>query len=467
MDKPLNITSDGSQTSATPLWLRWLDPVYLERVMPRTLMARATLTIIVPVILVQVISTYVFYDNHWDVVSRRMASDLAGDIASVRSLLDTYPETKNQVWMIENARQTMALDATVQSGALLTGPEVMNGASDLTDPLHDALWRTLRRPFAVDLFEFRTDRLVSIRVQMDSGILTVLVPRQRVLNNNTYVFVLWMTGSSLLLFGVATAYLRSQVRTVRRLAQAADSLGKGREGPDFPAEGAYEVRQAARAFNTMRDRIQRQITQRTDMLAGVSHDLRTPLTRMKLQLSMMSLTTTEDIAALHEDLGEMERMLEAYLSFARGDGEEDSTSIDVVALLESIANRFCREGKDITLKTENAPASATLKALAFERCFGNLIGNAARYGKRVVISITQADAFIQVEVDDDGPGIPEAQREDAFKAFHRLEPSRNPMTGGVGLGMTIARDVVRSMGGEITLDESPFGGLKVIVQIPL
>jgi len=467
MDKPLNVSAVEPQTPATPFWLRWLDPVHLEKVMPRTLMARATLTIIVPVILVQVISTYVFYDNHWDVVSRRMASDLAGDIASVRSFLDTYTETENQVWMIENARQTMALDVTVQSGALLTGSEIMNGASDLTEPLHGALWQTLRRPFTVDLFEYRTDRLVSIRVQMDNGILTVLVPRRRVLNNNTYVFVLWMTGSSLLLFGVATAYLRSQVRTVRRLAQAADSLGKGREGPDFPAEGAYEVRQAARAFNIMRDRIQRQITQRTDMLAGVSHDLRTPLTRMKLQLSMMPSATAEEIAALQEDLGEMERMLEAYLAFARGDGEEDSTQTDVAALLENIAHRFRREGKDITLKTENAPASVTLRELAFERCFGNLIGNAARYGKRVVVSVAQAGAFIQIEVDDDGPGIPETQREDAFKAFHRLEPSRNPLTGGVGLGMTIARDIVRGMGGEITLDESPLGGLKVIVRIPL
>lgn len=451
----------------TPLWLRWLDPVHLEKVMPRTLMARATLTIIVPVILVQVISTYVFYDNHWDVVSRRMASDLAGDIASVRLFLDAYPKTEDQVWMIENARQTMSLDITVRTGAELTGPEVLGGTSDLTDPLHDALWQTLRRPFTVDLFEFRTDRLVSIQVQMDNGVLAVLVPRRRVLNNNTYVFVLWMTGSSLLLFGVATAYLRSQVRTVRRLAQAADSLGKGREGPNFPDEGAFEVRQAARAFNIMRDRIQRQMTQRTDMLAGVSHDLRTPLTRMKLQLSMMSNAAAEDIAALHEDLGEMERMLEAYLAFARGDGAEEAFPTDLTTLLESIAHRFRREGRDITLKTEAIPPTVPLKAIAFERCLTNLIGNAARYGKRVTIVATQTGPFIQVEVDDDGPGIPESQREDAFKAFHRLEPSRNPMTGGVGLGLTIARDIVRGMGGEITLDESAMGGLKVVVRIPL
>ncbi len=467
MDKPLSLSTDQPRAQDIPRWLRWLDPAHLEKIMPRTLMARATLTIIVPVILVQVISTYVFYDNHWDVVSRRMAADLAGDIASVRAFLDRYPDAEDQVWMIENARRTMALDVTVQPGATLEGPNVQSANSDLSDPLFGALWQALQRPFTVDLFEFRTDRLVSIHVQMDSGVLNVLVPRRRVLNNNTYVFVLWMTGSSLLLFGVATAYLRSQVRTVRRLAQAADSLGKGREGPDFPAEGAFEVRQAARAFNIMRDRIQKQITQRTDMLAGVSHDLRTPLTRMKLQLSMMSPSATDDIEALREDLSEMERMLEAYLAFARGDGEETATPTNAADLLENIAQRFRREGGDISLNVENIPAAVPLKALAFERCFANLIGNAARYGKRVVVTVSQIANFLQIEIDDDGPGIPESQREDAFKAFHRLEPSRNPMTGGIGLGMTIARDIVRGMGGEISLGESALGGLRVNVRIPM
>ncbi len=471
MDKPLNIPTDQSAAPpidpVAPAWLRWLDPSHLEKVMPRTLMARATLTIIVPVILVQVISTYVFYDNHWDVVSRRMAADLAGDIAAVQSVMEAYPAPEQRTWMIENTRQTMGLDITLQTDAELTGPNVMDGDSILTDPLHAALWQALHRPFTVDLFEFRTDRLVSIRVQMDDGVLTVLVPRRRVLNNNTYVFVLWMTGSSMLLFGVATAYLRSQVRTVRRLAQAADSLGKGQEGPDFPAEGAFEVRQAARAFNIMRDRIQRQMTQRTDMLAGVSHDLRTPLTRMKLQLSMMSAASAEDIAALHEDLGEMERMLEAYLAFARGDGAEEAAPTDLNTLLESLVQRFRREGADIALKITNITTPIALKSLAFERCLGNLIGNAARYGKHVSVTATHTGQYILVTVDDDGPGIPESQREEAFKAFHRLEPSRNPMTGGVGLGMTIARDIVRGMGGEITLDESPAGGLRVTIRVPL
>jgi two-component system, OmpR family, osmolarity sensor histidine kinase EnvZ len=303
---------------------------------------------------------------------------------------------------------------------------------------------------------------------MQDGVLQILVPRSRIYGTNTtYVFVIWMVGSSMLLFGVATAYLRGQVRAVRRLAQAADSFGKGREVPDFPAEGAFEVRQAARAFNIMRERIQRQITQRTDMLAGVSHDLRTPLTRMKLQLALMSGAAPEDVAALREDLGEMERMLEAYLAFARGEGTEEATPTDVGELLESVVSRFRREGTDVTLKATDLSPKAAIKPIAFERCLGNLIGNAVRYGRTVVVSAARSGGLLNIHVDDDGPGIAPDKREEAFRAFHRLEPSRNLKTGGIGLGLTIARDIVRGMGGEITLDESPAGGLRASLRIPL
>ena len=271
----------------------------------------------------------------------------------------------------------------------------------------------------------------------------------------------------MLLFGVATAYLRSQVRTVRRLAQAADSFGKGREVPDFPAEGAFEVRQAARAFNIMRERIQRAIAQRTDMLAGVSHDLRTPLTRMKLQVAMMKGISEEDSEALHEDLSEMERMLEAYLAFARGDGAEESSPTDIGELLESIVAKFRREGAAISLNASDLPQRAAVKPVAFERCVGNLIGNAVRYGNTVSVTALKSGGLLHMHIDDDGPGIAPDKREEAFRAFHRLEPSRNPKTGGIGLGLTITRDIVRSMGGEISLDESPMGGLRATIRIPL
>lgn len=465
-DKPTRISPDLAPPPAG--LLKWLEPDALDKVMPRTLMARASLTIVVPTLLVQLISTYVFYDNHWNTMQRRMAADLAGDIAIVQSYLQDFHTPEERAWLAVNAKQTMDLEVSLTDGATLaTARRLIDDPDDPADVLEGALWQSLRRPFAIDTLRYRADRLVAIQVQMPDGLLQILVPRSRILPNTTYVFVIWMMGSSMLLFGVATAYLRGQVRTVRRLAQAADNFGKGREVPDFPAEGAFEVRQAARAFNIMRERIQRQITQRTDMLAGVSHDLRTPLTRMKLQLAMMTEAVPDDVAALREDLGEMERMLEAYLAFARGDGTEDATPTDIAELLESMIARFRRDGTNITLATVDLSSKAAIKPIALERCLGNLIGNAVRHGKNVAVSASRSGGLLNIHVDDDGPGIAPDQREEAFRAFHRLEPSRNPKTGGIGLGLTIARDIVRGMGGEIILDKSPSGGLRASLKIPL
>ncbi len=460
--------SPGSVPLAPAGLLQWLEPGALDKVMPRTLMARASLTIVVPMLLVQLISTYVFYDNHWDAVQRRMALDLAGDIAAAQLFLQDFRAPEQRAWLAANAKHTLGLDVTLAENATLTpGPRVIDEPSDATDVVEEALWQSLRRPFTIDTLRFRNDRLVTIKVQTPDGVLQVLVPRGRISSNSTFVFVIWMAGSSLLLFGVATAYLRGQVRAVRRLAQAADSFGKGRDVPDFPAEGAFEVRQAARAFNIMRERIRRQIAQRTDMLAGVSHDLRTPLTRMKLHLAMMSNPTAEDVLALGEDLSEMERMLESYLAFARGDGTEEATPTDIAGLLESITGRFRREGAAVALNMTELPARAAMKPIAFERCLGNLIANAARYGKNVAVVASRTGGHLHIHIDDDGPGIAPEKRDEAFRAFHRLEPSRNPRTGGIGLGLTIARDIVHGMGGEIALEESPAGGLRASLRIPL
>ena len=474
VDKPINkqvgqLTPDLITPPPAGL-LKWLEPDVLDRIMPRTLMARASLTIVVPLILVQLISTYVFYDNHWSAMSERMANDLAGDVAAVHAFLQDFHTPEQRVWLNDTVKKTMDLEATYEEGlALNAAKRLIDETDDAADVLERALWAALHRPFTIDTLRYRTDRLVAVRVQMQDGVLQVLIPRSRIFgSNSTYVFVIWMVGSSMLLFGVATAYLRAQVRTVRRLAQAADSFGKGREVPDFPPEGAFEVRQAARAFNVMRERIQRQIAQRTDMLAGVSHDLRTPLTRMKLQLAMMSTATVDDITALREDLGEMERMLEAYLAFARGDGTEEATPTDIAGLLESIVGRFRREGASIAFNTADLPPlPGTIKPIALERSLANLVGNAVRYGKNVAVTASRAGGLLHIHVDDDGPGIPQNKREEAFRAFHRLEPSRNPKTGGIGLGLTIARDIVHSMGGELTLDDSPMGGLRASLRIPL
>jgi two-component system osmolarity sensor histidine kinase EnvZ len=437
-----------------------------ERWAPRTLMARASLIIVVPLIVVQVISTYIFYENHWDTMSRRMAASLAGDVAALTNFIRDYPGEANMAWLRENTKRTLEFEVAYQPGANLDGAAGPDDADNAV--LAEALREALKRPFRVDFVTFRAEKMIAIDVQLDGGVLNVQAPRRRLFSSTTYVFVLWMVGSSILLFSVATVFLRNQVNAVRRLSRAVDEFGKGRDVPDFPAEGAFEVRQAARAFNIMRGRIKRQISQRTDMLAGVSHDLRTPLTRMKLQLAMLGREIDpEDIAALKDDAAEMERMLDAYLAFARGEGNEDSVPTDMADLLEGIVGRYRRDGAAIALNHEHARRTIALRPVAFERCLGNLIGNAVRYGKKVAVSAAVHDNVLDVAVEDDGPGIPADKREDVFRPFTRLEESRNPKTGGVGLGLTIARDIVRSMGGDITLGGSSMGGLQVNVRLPL
>jgi two-component system osmolarity sensor histidine kinase EnvZ len=447
-------------------WLRRVETFSPEELMPPTLMARAGLAIVVPLILVQVISTYIFYDNHMYTVSRRMASGLAGDVAAVVGFVRAHPGDENMAWIVDNAQRTMELTVRFEQGAHLAGPGVVMTKEDADEPIEERLWDTLHSPFLVDMAAYRTTKQISIFVQMPDGLLHVLAPRARVFTSTTYVFVIWMTGSSLLLFGVAAVFLRSQVQSVRRLAQAADDFGKGREVPDFPPEGAFEVRQVARAFNIMRNRIRRQLAQRMEMLAGVSHDLRTPLTRMKLQLAMMS-DGADEVTDLRDDLDEMERMLDAYLAFARGEGMEEAAPTDLADLLETIVGRFRREGATVDLAAGPLPSRVRLKPLAFERVIGNLIGNATRYGTRVEVGARRIARTIEINVDDDGPGIPQDKREEVFRAFHRLEPSRNPRTGGIGLGLTVARDIVRGMGGDIVLSDSPRGGLRATVSVPI
>lgn len=461
-DRIVDTSAPPRPNSFTLAGLDW------ERWAPRTLMARASLIIVVPLILVQVISTYIFYDNHWDTMSRRMAASLAGDIASLVVFMKDYPGPENMAWVTENAKRTLDMTISVEPGETLESSKVATEDDVADDVLDDALWQALKRPFTVDLTTYRIEKQISILVQLENGVLHVLAPRRRLFSSTTYVFVIWMVGSSMLLFGVATVFLRNQVKSVRRLSRAVDEFGKGRDVPDFPAEGAFEVRQAARAFNIMRGRIKRQIAQRTDMLAGVSHDLRTPLTRMKLQLEMMGRdVTAEDIAALKDDTADMERMLDAYLAFARGEGTEESAPTDVREMMETIVSRFRREGAEIDLNLSPLPGPIPLRPVAFERCMNNLIGNAVRYGKTVAVSVATHDRMLVILVDDDGPGIPEENREDVFRPFTRLEASRNPKTGGVGLGLTIALDIVRSMGGDISLDDSPRGGLRARVILPL
>ena len=435
--------------------------MWLKRLLPHGLLGRSLMIIFTPLLVVQLVSTYVFYTSHWENIARRLADGLAGDIGTVIDDMRAFPAADSRLTLLRIASERMELDIRfTEAGILPNAPQrSVNGIMDKA--LRQALTRRLGRPFQIDN---STAREVVIRIQLSDGLLEVSTPAKRLFSYTTTVFVLWMAGSSLLLLAVATVFMRNQVRSVRRLAKAADRFGRGLEVGDFKPEGATEVRQAAQAFNLMRERIQRQIQQRTEMLAGVSHDLRTPLTRMKLELAMMG--DPEAVADLSEDVAEMERMVEGYLAFARGEGSEKPVPSDLAALVEEVVARARREGREIDVHTEGAlPMSLRPHALA--RAIGNLVGNAIRYAPHVRVRVGRRKDGAEVIVDDDGPGIPPAQRDEVFKPFTRLESSRNTKTGGVGLGLTISRDIARSHGGDVILEDSPMGGLRARLKLPM
>ena len=434
------------------------DP-WIKRVLPRTMFGRSLLIVVMPLILLQAIATWVFYDRHWAAVSWRLSAAVAGDIGLLIDALKLADSPFETARLLERAKTQTDLDVTI--GRTKTLPPVLPATGRLVgDQLSQAIEGRLNYPFRIDLLE---DGGAEIKVQLSDGVLSVGVPRNRLYSSTTYIFVMWMLGSSLVLLAVATVFLRNQVKSLRRLAEAADSFGKGRSVPSFKVEGAVEIRRAAIAFMTMRDRLQRQVRERTQMLAGVSHDLRTPLTRMKLALEMLG--NDPAVTELKSDVAEMEHMVHGYLDFVRGEGTEASVETDISLLIEDLAADLRREGTPLTV-TPPPEFVMPVRPNALRRCLGNLIGNARRHASHVWLTGIVVAEGIDILVDDDGPGIPPANRARVFRPFVRLDASRNPLTGGVGLGLTIARDVARSHGGDVRLETSPQGGLRARVHLP-
>lgn len=442
----------------------------LRDFLPTTLFGRSLLIMVTPVFLVQIITTYIFFDRHWQKMGDRLAFAVAGEIAMISQDIERDDSRANVEQIQTRAEQSLDFAMTYEQGARLQqvffdDDRVFPDTSReniIAQTLATAFHFQLLRPF--DIKVDREEKWVVVNVQLKEGVLEVILPIRRIFSSSGYIVLLWMAGSSIILLIIATLFMRNQVRPIRRLAIAAERFGKGREVPFFKIEGAREVRQAARAFVEMKDRLQRQIQQRTAMLAGVSHDLRTPLTRMKLQLEMMG--HSPDIKDLKSDLADMEKMIGAYLDFARGEGGEEPVRTDLRALLEQAARNANREGVRVEV---DAPGDLTLllRPVAFERCINNVLGNALKYGERAWISARRFGEMIEICVDDNGPGIPDAQREDVFKPFFRGEGSRNAKTGGVGLGLPIVQDIVLAHGGRVWLDNSPQGGLRVVIDLPV
>ena len=433
----------------------------IKRMLPQSLFGRTLLIIVVPTLITLAAATFVFFDRHWYTVTNRLTYAVAGDVAVVVELMRKTTDTESTAAVLRLAAEKMDLHVNFIPGATLpqNAPDNFNPIRKL---LRHALNDRISYPFDIDMRH--AEETIAISIGTPEGVYVVLSPQRRVYTPTTEVFIAWMVISSILLSSVALLFMRNQIRPIRRLADAAEAIGKGRDVPGFKLEGAAEVRQAAAALLVMRDRLTRQITQRTAMLAGVSHDLRTPLTRMKLQLALMK--ESDDTREIASDIAEMEVMLDAYLAFARGDEAEPATSIDLAELLHEVVQAARRQNPNIELNV-TAGTMLTLRRVAIKRCLANLIGNAVRYGKHAAVTVTVRDHAVDIAIDDDGPGIALDRREDMFRPFTRMEESRNQNTGGVGLGLTIARDIARFHGGDVTLDESPMGGLRARVWLPV
>jgi two-component system osmolarity sensor histidine kinase EnvZ len=433
----------------------------VKRFLPRGLLARSLLIIVMPLVLLQIVSGIIFYDRHWSNVSRHRATALAGDIAMILELTNRDNLTTDRAAIYDMARRKLDLILTFKPDAILPNEE-FRPVGNLETTLSRAIAEIVQRPVVID--STSTPDRVIMDIQLPTGIFQVSANEERLISSTTKIFILWMTGTSLILFAVATLFMRNQVSPIRRLATAAENFGKGRDTPNFKPSGATEVRQAASAFMAMRSRLERQIQQRTEMLAGVSHDLRTPLTRMKLQIAM--LDKNAEIEELSSDVAAMENMIEGYLNFARGEGTEERQLVNAADLLEEVTRDAGRNGADVTL-TINDEVELPLARHAMRRCLTNLLENANRHGDKIALTASRNGRVLEIFVDDDGPGIPEDMREDVFRPFFRLDQSRNTETGGTGLGLSIAQDIVSGHGGEIRLEDSPHGGLRVALRIPI
>jgi two-component system osmolarity sensor histidine kinase EnvZ len=442
------------------LWRRFAD--WLHDRMPKGLYARALLIVILPIVLLQSAVAYVFMERHWEVVTYRLSAAVARQAAAIVDIYQSFPDDPGH----SQLRRIAALDLNMELSILpkepLPAPLTKPALFSLLDKALTAeLSHKLIQPYWINTAV--PGNLIEIRVALDDVTLRMLVTRTHAYASNSYIFFMWMAIASILILAVATSFLRNQIKPILRLAHAAEEFGKGRD-VQFSPRGAREVRRAGAAFLEMKRRVERAIEQRTTMLNGVSHDLRTIITRFKLSLALMG--EGAEAREMRRDVDEMERMVEAYLAFARGDGGESSAPTDVGAILEELKSDSERRGVAVAMKIEGEPVMNARPA-ALKRLLANLVGNAQRYGQKLEFSVQNDGQTLTVHIDDDGPGIPVERREDAFRPFYRLDESRNQDNGNSGLGLAIARDIARSHGGDIALDRSPLGGLRATVTLPI
>lgn len=451
---------------AALLWLRdgWRDfwrPVFHR--LPKRLYARSLIIVIAPMLLLQSVVALVFMERHWSRVTELLSDRVSKEIGAVIDLIEASGPEPDMARITEIARQRFDLQIELLPPTPLPSVTTRPFFSLLDSVLSERIEARVDRPFWIDTVG--QSKLVEIRIELDNGVLRVVTRRNQAYASNSEIFILWMVGASVLLIAAAVIFLRQQIRPIQQLAAAAESFGKGQPMPaEFRPRGAEEVRRASLAFIQMRERIERQIEQRTTMLAGVSHDLRTILTRFKLQLAIAAEDTETD--ALERDVSDMQTMLQAYLDFASGDSGETAGRFDLAAFFQTMADEARLKKRTVTWHVDDVP-ELIVRPIAFGRVLHNIVSNALRHGEKVSLTASRDDKMIFIHVEDNGPGVPEEMYETVFRPFTRLDDARNLDQSGSGLGLSIARDIVRSHGGDIRLGRSAMGGLAATIRLPI
>ena len=434
----------------------------LRDITPKSLFGRMLAIILVPIILVQIISVIIFYERHWDWVSRHMSKNLAKDVGLLIDELGNEPSKDQRALSAIRARQYFDiifywLDGGILQPNQIIEPEFKN--------FRNSLQARIKEPFYLSTLE--NSRQFYVDIQLGNGIVRMHIDNKRLFVPTALTFIMWSIGASVILFSIAIIFLRRQVRPILRLANAARQIGFGRDVDSFSVEGATEVRIAGRAFQAMRHRINKQISERTALLAGVSHDLKTPLTRMRLQLAVMEIQNNTKIE-FENELKVLEEMIDGYLEFARDDREEQMVDASIFKLLQQASKTSDPSGDKINiLPPNNNIPIFPVQVQSIRRALTNLLTNAIRYAGKATAQIQIFDDHSEIIIDDNGPGIPRDKRAEVILPFTRLENSRNSKTGGTGLGLSIANNSALNHGGELILEDSPLGGLRVRLLLPL
>ena len=429
----------------------------IKKILPQTLLGRSILILVVPLIILQIIITVIFYNRHWDTITRHRTIDFVNDITLVVESFEKNKSRENQVWILSNVSEKLQLQTIYIENKKLSFEKDKQKTSKLEKYLLENL-DPLGKKFNLNINNKK--KLITVMVEVNNGILEFRANKKRIYSSTTYIFILWMIGASIILFIVALLFLKNQIKPIRKLAIAVDRFGKGKNIQNFKPSGAKEVRRVSNAFKIMKDRIENSITQRNKMFSSISHDIRTILTRMKLNLELHKL----DKGGLKKDLIEMEEMVEEYLKYAKGEEKEKIQKINIVNLLNSIKKRYSK--KNISFKNDKK-INISIRLNSIKRCINNILSNSLKFSKKVEISCNKKKDYVEIIIDDDGPGIPKSERKKVLQPFYRVEDSRNRNTGGIGLGITIAADIINNHGGNFLLEQSPLGGLRAKIYLPI